>query len=471
MLTVPKLLQGYCYNKDLAVVKVFKIAETASKEQGRKIFHELLSYITKEKVYHLAVEKTDRLTRNFKDAVAIDDWLDKDDGRMLHAVKENLLLHKNAKSDVKFMWNIHLAVAKKYTDNLREEAMKGWAEKLAQGWLPSQPPPGYMTVTENGKRIHVPDPNTMGTMQRLFSQYLEPGQSISTITASMKDMGLATHGGNPYARSTIQVLLMNPFYIGTNRFNGKDYPGAQQPIIGRQIFERVQEKLHRGQAPRRRKHDPVFKGLIKCDSCGGTVTWELHKGRYYGKCQRKQAGCKDRKFIREDKVEEVIKEMLNRLVCPSEAVIEWVANDIRRSKQGVMAGREKLVTSIQTQISRIRRMDSDLYDDKLAGEITRNKYQEKHEQFVGQVAELEKQLLVANQTSEARLEERSVLFELSQNAANIYDEKEMTCKRIIIDGLFNKMTSGAEGVCVQYTSLAKAIAHNVRLTRNLIGVR
>ena len=46
------------------------------------------------------------------------------------------------------MWNIHLAVAEKYTDNLREEAMKGWAEKLAQGWMPSRPPVGYKTMIE-----------------------------------------------------------------------------------------------------------------------------------------------------------------------------------------------------------------------------------------------------------------------------------------------------------------------------------
>jgi site-specific DNA recombinase len=128
-----KLLRGYCDKHGLEVVKKFKVAETASKEQSRKIFHEMLVYLGKQKIYHLAVEKTDRFTRNFRDAVAIDEWLDKDEARRLHAVKENLTLHKNAKSDVKFMWNIHLSVAKKYTDNLREEAMKGWAEKLAQG--------------------------------------------------------------------------------------------------------------------------------------------------------------------------------------------------------------------------------------------------------------------------------------------------------------------------------------------------
>lgn len=135
-----KLLQGYCHQRELEVVKIFKIAETASKEQSRKVFHELLLHLSTHKIFHLAVEKTDRLTRNFRDAVAIDDWLEQDPRRRLHAVKENLLLHKEARSDVKFMWNIHLSVAKKYSDNLREEAMKGWAEKLAQGWLPSQPP-------------------------------------------------------------------------------------------------------------------------------------------------------------------------------------------------------------------------------------------------------------------------------------------------------------------------------------------
>ena len=169
-----KLLMGYCLKNNLTVVRVFKIAETASKQQSRKIFHELLTYLSKANVYHLAVEKTDRFTRNFRDAVAIDEWLDQDDNRRLHAVKENLLLHKNAKSDVKFMWNIHVSVAKKYTDNLREEAMKGWAEKLAQGWLPSTPPPGYMTITENGKHIHVPNPETKDSMIRMFKTYLQP---------------------------------------------------------------------------------------------------------------------------------------------------------------------------------------------------------------------------------------------------------------------------------------------------------
>ena len=40
-----KLLTGYCANKGFIVDKIFKIAETASKEQSRRIFKELLANV------------------------------------------------------------------------------------------------------------------------------------------------------------------------------------------------------------------------------------------------------------------------------------------------------------------------------------------------------------------------------------------------------------------------------------------
>lgn len=464
-----KLLEGYCLRNGLSVVRVFKIAETASKEQSRKIFHELLDYLKREKVYHLAVEKTDRLTRNFKDAVAIDDWLEKDDNRRLHAVKESLLLHKNAKSDVKFMWNIHLAVAKKYTDNLREEAMKGWAEKLAQGWLPAPPPPGYMTVTENGKRVHVPNPETKDLVAAMFKKYLEPSQSIRSITEEMRRMGLTSRFGRPYAKSAVQAMLENPFYIGINRFDGRDYPGAQQQFVSREVFGNVQYKMHRGQSPKAKRHNPVLKGLVKCAACGGMISWELQKGYYYGRCQKLTDSCKRTKYLRQDKVEEVIKQRLERLVCPSEVIVQWVADSIRRKRKGDIERREKLIASIQAQIGRLKHMDSELYDDKLAGEISRERYAEKHEDLNLQIKDMEGQLAKAMRSSGEQLEERLVVFELSQKASGIYDAKSPEQKRIIIKHLFSELLSTEDRVTVRYNKYAASIAQKVRLTQEVLG--
>lgn len=463
-----KLLAGYCEQRQLKIIKVFRIAETASKEQSRKVFHELLAYLKTGQVFHLTVEKTDRLTRNFSDAVAIDEWLDKDARRRLHAVKESLLLHRDAKSDVKFMWNIHLSVAKKYSDNLREEAMKGWAEKLAQGWLPAPPPVGYMTVTVNSKKIHQPDPETKTLMRRVFELYLSPDQSIASITDEMQLMGLKTGKGRPFAKSHVHRILSNPFYIGINRFNGKEYPGAQEPIISKELFDKVQLKMRRKLTCKYRTHNPVFKNIIRCENCHKTVTWQLQKGRYYGACQRRTEACKGSKLLREDQIEELVHSMLSGLVSPTEKVIEWLAYAMREKHRSSINDNERLVSSIQTQIDRLVRMDSHLYDDKLSGDINPKVYEEKHNEFSSQRAALEERLGKIDQTLGKALEQKLVLLRLSQKAAKLYIKKSPNQKRIIISQLFEDFSSNGGILSVKYTCFARAIADRVLETHKII---
>ena len=47
----------------------------------------------------------------------------------IHNVKQNLIISKDSKSSDKFMWDIQIAVAKQYSNNLSEEARKGLNEK------------------------------------------------------------------------------------------------------------------------------------------------------------------------------------------------------------------------------------------------------------------------------------------------------------------------------------------------------
>ena len=70
-----KLIRRYCNDKKLDVISEFRISETASKNEQRTVFRQMLQYVNKNNVTHLVVEKTDRLTRNLRDAVVIDDWL------------------------------------------------------------------------------------------------------------------------------------------------------------------------------------------------------------------------------------------------------------------------------------------------------------------------------------------------------------------------------------------------------------
>jgi site-specific DNA recombinase len=464
-----KLLQLYCENKGLTVAKTYKIAESASKTSQRRIFKEVLRYIEDNKIKHLIIEKVDRHVRNLQDAVETHDWLMADENKRVHFVKDSLVMHKGSKSQEWLNWGIRVVMAKNYIDNLREEAMKGSAEKIAQGWLPAPPPPGYMTITENGKRIHVPDPATESIMRQVLKLYMEPSHSLRTITKEMNVRGIRTRKGRPYVKSAVQKILMNPFYIGINRFKDKDYPGAQTPLISRELYDRIQQKLHNKKPTIYKKHNPVLKNIIRCGQCNGVVTWQMQKGHLYGACQRTKPGCRGQKLLREDKVEAFIIEQLEHLVCPSQDVIDWVVNSMRENQRENIETRERLLASIQAQLARLRRMDEQLYDDKLAGEITKERYDVKHEEFTGQIKELEKQKADIDMLAEKKLEQRLVLLELSQKAASIYQTRTPEQKRLIITKLFNNITTNHGAVSVEYTNFSRAIAQNVLKTKEILG--
>lgn len=464
-----KLLSNYAAERNLQILNTYEIAESASKTEQRKIFKEAMKFIEDNQVKNLIVEKVDRHVRNLHDAVETHDWLMADENKKAHFVKDALIMHKNSRSQEWLNWGIRVVMAKNYIDNLREEAMKGWAEKLAQGWLPALPPPGYKTITENGKHIHVPDERTKPLIQRAFKLYLEPSHSFASIAVELKQIGVRTRKGRPYYKSQVQRILSNPFYIGINRHNGKEYPGKQEQIISKELFDKVQQKMHRKRPSRYRHHNPIFKNLIHCTNCGGVVTWQLQKGRYYGTCQRGSEQCKGRKLLREDKIEAEITQMLCSLVSPSQEVIEWAAQAMRDKHEGNIEANERLITSIQTQIERVDRMDSNLYDDKLAGDISSEKYEQKHQELVTSKGELEDRLNKLDRSLSQMLDKKLVLLELSQKASQLYTTKPPEQKRIIITKLFRKLEYKDGAVSVIYTNFSRAIAQNVQLTRTLLG--
>jgi site-specific DNA recombinase len=465
-----KLLQGYCQTNDLRVVKVYKIAETASKEKSRKIFSELLSFIAKNDIYNLAVEKTDRLTRNLRDAVAIDDWLQADKDRALHAVKENLRLHKEAKSDVKFMWNIHLAVAKKYTDNLREEAMKGWAEKLAQGWMPSRPPIGYMTAVQSGKRIHVPNPKTSPYVRKAFELYLQGGESVASIWAFLQQSGVMSYNGRPLAESAVHMLLQNTYYMGVITFNGETYPGAHQPLISKELFTAAQAKLHSKRPDKRRRLDALLRNVMTCGYCDKVITWEKQKGHLYGACQRDLTDCKVNKYLREELAHETIVDKLGDLISPSKSVIEWLIKHLEDEFKNRNDVVKEHLESIETRIARLEKMDEMLYDDKLAGDITRERYDTKHSDIKKQLQDLRDELSVADATLQQKHKEAIDIIRLTQSAKAEYlsDELSNDAKRTILTELFDSVIYKDNTISVTHSFFVQAIAEKSQKSREIM---
>lgn len=432
-----KLLRTYCKKRQLDVVKEFKIAETASKTQRRTEFRALLTYITKNRIHHFAVEKTDRAARNIKDASDIYDWIEGDEKRVFHSVKEGLELHKWSTSQVKFMWGIFITFAKQYTDSLREEAMKGWYEKLAQGWLPAPPPPGYKTVTEYGKKIHVPDTDVVPSMVHIFQLASLPDYNVRRITEVLAELGVTSRKGRPYSKSYVHKVLTNPFYIGINRFNGKEYPGAQEPIISKELFYEVQEKLRRPHYGRGKKHNPIFKGMIRCTDCDSMATWQKQKGRYYGACKRMSEACRRKPLLREDRVETQVIEELGTIKDRSGKLFNElkVALNLEHSAY-IGMHRTQVVKSLNSQLKRLQTMEDTLYEDKLASVISDNRYQSKRADFAEQAEQIMARLSKLN---EIQAEQDTDLPKAKNKIVALYLKSTPDQKRTILCVLFKKM--------------------------------
>src|ERR1700735_2001872 len=108
------LLREYADRNDIRIVKGFEDVETA-KVSGRTQFNEMVTWFKRNRSCRvLLVEKTDRLYRNFRDAVTLED-LDIE----THLVKEGQIISKDAKSQAKLIHGIHLVMAKNYSENLR----------------------------------------------------------------------------------------------------------------------------------------------------------------------------------------------------------------------------------------------------------------------------------------------------------------------------------------------------------------
>src|SRR5215213_3401063 len=181
-----KLLKEYAAANGFAVAQEYVDVETA-KQTGRVAFGEMVAYLNAHpSIRVMLVEKTDRLYRNLKDWVTVDE-LEVE----MHFPKEGVVLSRESRSSEKFMHGIKVLMAKNYIDNLSEEARKGMQEKAEQGIWPTVAPLGYRNVTgSDGKKIIVVDPDVGPLITKLFEWYATGRISLREAAKRVRAAGL-----------------------------------------------------------------------------------------------------------------------------------------------------------------------------------------------------------------------------------------------------------------------------------------
>ena len=267
-----QLLRGYANSRSFDVLQEFIDVETA-KQAGRTGFGEMLAFLRRNKTCRiLLVEKTDRLYRNLKDWVTLDEL-----GLEIHLVKENIVISQDSRSSEKFMHGIKVLMAKNYIDNLSEETKKGMLEKARQGIWPSFAPMGYLNVMgQDGKRTIQPDPVVAPMIRTMFERYASGNYNLKQIATLARADGLAFRKTrNPVPVSTVSLLLRNRIFSGDFDFDGQTYKGTHEPIVSRELWDQVQMVLagKRAKSAKMRTHEFAFSGLLSCGHCGCSPAW------------------------------------------------------------------------------------------------------------------------------------------------------------------------------------------------------
>jgi DNA invertase Pin-like site-specific DNA recombinase len=401
------LLRSYAASRQLRIAEEFVDVETA-KQAGRAAFGEMLAFARKHQGRLVVlVEKTDRLYRNLRDWVTIDE-LDAE----IHLVKENVVLSPESRSHEKFMHGIKVLMAKNYVENLGEETKKGMAAKAKQGIWPSFAPPGYRNVVgPDGKRAIDPDPVDGPIITRLFERFARGDVSIKLLARDFR-----TIRSRHFYPAQIHQALRKRIYTGDFDFDGVTYVGTYTPLVSRETWERVQAILD-GRASsqsRQRKHQFTLTGLVQCGHCGCLMVGELKKGRYtYYHCTEGRGRCDD-PYVREEK-------MIGELTCVVEHLViapdtlAWLEGIAIESDKNETGAREQALRQLKAERDRLRARIETMYLDRLDGRISAEFFDAKSKEWREQQQQIEARM---NQLSSTGLRSATEALQMMKGVSD-----------------------------------------------------
>jgi site-specific DNA recombinase len=433
-----KTLREYADRGHFNVIKTFEDVETA-KTSGRKQFNEMVKWLKQNPSCRtLLVEKTDRLYRNLRDAVTLED-LDIE----VHLVKEGQIVSKDSKSQTKLIHGINLVLARNYSENLKEEVKKGMREKAAQGGYPGHAPFGYRN--NKAERTIEIDPVDAPMVIRLMELYATGAHTLSTLCKVLK-----TEFDKTMSRGNIHLILKNRFYIGCFEWAGETHRGTHQLFIDAKTFQRVQDVLAGHNRPKHSKREIAFRGLMNCAHDGCMLTGDVQKEKYiYYRCTGNRGKC-DLPRFREEVLSDRLGEPLKGLQVPPQIVAQ-IVDTLREDRKHEECKLSAERTRLDSRLTTIRnRMDA-AYADKLDGKIPEDFWERKMSEWRAEEQQVKMVIdgLATAETGDRALDAQKV-FELANKAYSLYFSRDSTERAKLLRMICSNFSVDAASVIPTY---------------------
>jgi site-specific DNA recombinase len=211
----------------------------------RPALQQLIADIKDHKINVVVVYKVDRLTRSLADFAKLVELFD------THGV--SLVSVTQQFNTTTSMGRLTLNVLLSFAQFEREVTAERIRDKIAASkrkglWVGGTVPLGYQL--KDGKLLIVEEEAKQ--VRSIFRRYLELG-SVNRLVVDLRERNFRskirkmsdgrTRGGVPFTQGPLFYMLRNRFYVGEVRYKNAIYPGPQPPLMDRELFDAVQEKL------------------------------------------------------------------------------------------------------------------------------------------------------------------------------------------------------------------------------------
>lgn len=368
-----------------------------------------------------------------------------------------------------------------YARDISKKIRSAYHTKALNGEFTGPYPPfGYDKDPSNKNRLVI-NPIQALIVKKIFRLYVS-GISVYGISKELRRDKVLTPRADLYKRlgkynsnsvshypfdwstKTILTILGNEEYTGSvvcNKHQTKTFKSKKllqnpenkwivtkdkhEAIIDRDQFTQVQKLIHENQTLPKTPHENIFKGKVRCDDCGKTLTLSIRPGRrdartYEGSTYRRYGKIRcNSHYITHEWLEKSLREKLNYIIDLAKQGENSLLKEINKQKDldSTLSDLGIDIEKNETRLHEIDKLIQALYENYILRKIQEDKFYCLDRLFEEEKLSLIKEIKLLQKKQDDLMKQKKNVFAFLQILSN-YDNLSKI-NQIIVDELIDKI--------------------------------
>jgi hypothetical protein len=298
----------------------------------------------------------------------------------------------------------------------------------------------------------------------LFELYGNTDKSVPKCIEELYEEGWQRHG-EKISTSVAYRRLQDPFYCGQFEYKGEIYEGEHEGLVSKELFNSVQEKLNSNSSNSYSKHTYAYRGSwLICDECERKITAEEQKGivyyhhSHYGECPQQENS-----WVREDDMEEMVLSFFDVFSgLEGTETFKELKEALKSSHEDDKQYHKEAIEKLDEEYTQYEHRRDVLYEDRLDGRISADKYDEKDSEYESTMNELIRKKKKHQEAKSNYFELGANLLKIASNVREIFLAASDEEKQEILNFVFSNLRLRDEILLHEFTKPFQLIAERAK---------